>query len=73
MCLRHCTEVFLLGAGTLGVSSPFRDPLSSHGSLHVAGALMAFKCLTRAHTKNFRPRLQLRILKESFTQSGSSY
>ena len=27
MCLHHCTEVFLLGAGTLGVSSPFRDPL----------------------------------------------
>ena len=25
-------------------------PLSSHGSLHVAGALMAFKCLTHAHT-----------------------
>ena len=27
MCLRHCTEVFLLGAGTLGVSSLFHDPL----------------------------------------------
>ena len=26
------------------------SPLSSHGSLHVAGALMAFKCLTCAHT-----------------------
>ena len=47
--------------------------LSSHGSLQVAGALMAFKCLTRAHTKNFRPRPQLGMLKESFTWSGSSY
>ena len=27
ICLCHCTEVFLLGAGTLGVSSPFHDPL----------------------------------------------
>ena len=27
MCLRRCTEVFLLGAGTLGVSSLFCDPL----------------------------------------------
>ena len=27
MCLHRCTEVFLLGAATLGVSSPFRDPL----------------------------------------------
>ena len=27
------------------------SPLSSHGSLCVAGPLMAFKCLTRAHTK----------------------
>ena len=27
ICLHGCTEVFLLGAGTLGVSSPFRDPL----------------------------------------------
>ena len=26
-CLSRCTEVFLLGAGTLRVSSPFRDPL----------------------------------------------
>ena len=26
-CLSHCMEVFLLGAGTLSVSSPFRDPL----------------------------------------------
>ena len=34
---------------------------------------MAFKCLTRAHTKNFRPRPQLGMLKESFTRSGSSY
>ena len=29
---------------------------------------MAFKCLTRVHTKNFRPRPQLGMLKESFTQ-----
>ena len=42
-------------------------------SLQVAGTLMAFKCLTRAHTKNFRPCPQLRMLKESFTRSGSSY
>ena len=27
ICLRHCMEVFLLGAGTLEVSSPFCDPL----------------------------------------------
>ena len=27
MCLHRCTEVFLLGAGTLGVSSPFHGPL----------------------------------------------
>ena len=73
MCLRRCTEVFLLGAGTLGVSSHSVTPLSSHRSLQVAGALMAFKCLTRAHTKNFRPHPQLGMLKESFTQSGSSY
>ena len=26
-CLSRCTEVFLLGACTLRVSSPFRDPL----------------------------------------------
>ena len=26
-CLSRCMEVFLLGAGTLRVSSPFRDPL----------------------------------------------
>ena len=31
---------------------PFRIPLSgpAHGSLHVAGTLMAFKCLSHAHT-----------------------
>ena len=27
MCLRHCTDIFLLGVGTLGVSTPFHDPL----------------------------------------------
>ena len=73
MCLRRCTEVFLLGAGTLEVSSLFHDPISSHGSLQVAGALMAFKCLTRAHTRNFRPRPQLGMLKQSFTLLGSRY
>ena len=79
MCLRRCTEVFLLGAVTLGVSSLFSDPLISvtplfsHGSLQVVGTLMAFKRLTRAHIKNFRPRPQLGMLKDSFTRSGSSY
>ena len=39
-CLSHCMEVFLLGAGTLRVSSPFRDSLilsreSSSGRLPI--------------------------------------
>ena len=49
MRLTQCTEAVLLGADALG-TDPFLSPLSSHRSLHVAGALMAFKCLTRAHT-----------------------
>ena len=28
----------------------YMSPLSSYGSLHVAGTLRAFRCLTRAHT-----------------------
>ena len=38
-------------------------PLSCHRSLQVAGALMAFKCLTRAHREDSRPRPQLRMIK----------
>ena len=34
------------------------SPLSSHGSLRVAGALMAFKCLTHAHNTGW-PSSQL--------------
>ena len=37
------------------------SPLSSHGSLHVAGALMAFKCLTHAHNIGWpSPQLERR-------------
>ena len=49
MRLTRCTEAVLLGADAPGTDL-FLSPLCSHGSLHVAGALMAFKCLTRAHT-----------------------
>ena len=52
-------------------------PLAFHGSLPVAGALLALKCLSRAHTDGF---LFVQILgleyekkEKSFTLSGSRY
>ena len=50
------------------------SPLSSHGSLHVSGILMAFKCLTHAHT--ILVGLVLRWKEdtgETPTRSGGSY
>ena len=47
-------------------------PLSCHGSLQVAGALMAFKCLTRAHREDSRPHPQLRMIKGEFHPVGLS-
>ena len=49
MCLIWCTEVVFLGWMPLW-PDPFHIPLSSYGNLHVADALMAFKCLTHAYT-----------------------
>ena len=50
------------------------SPLSSHGSLHVAGALMAFKCLTHAHTILVGLVLSWKEDKgETLSHSGSSY
>ena len=43
-------EVDLLGADALIAWSVLWFPLSCHGSLQAAGALMVFKCLTHAHT-----------------------
>ena len=52
----------------------FVSPLSSHGSLHVAGALMASKCLTRAHTILVGLVLSCKEDKrETLTHSGGSY
>ena len=49
-------------------------PLSSHRSLHLAGALMAFKCLTRAHTILVGLVLSWQEDKgETLTCLGSSY
>ena len=45
LCFASTTEIVLPGADALVAMSP----LSSHGSLPVTGALMAFKCLTCAH------------------------
>ena len=76
-CLSRCTEVFLLGAGTLRVSSPFCDPLIFHRSLPVAGALSALKCLSHAHTDRFLfgqiLSLEYEKKEKSFTLSGSHY
>ena len=48
--------------------------LTSQGSLHVAGALMAFKCLTHAHTILVGLVLSWKEDKrETLTRSGSSY
>ena len=53
---------------------PFHAPLSLHGSLHVAGALMAFKCLTRAHTILVGLVLSWKEDKgETLSHLGSSY
>ena len=50
------------------------SPLSSHRSLHVAGALMTFKCLTHAHTILVGLVLSWKEDKgETLTPSGSSY
>ena len=50
------------------------SPLSSHGSLHVAGALMAFKCPTCAHTILLGPVLSWKEDKgEALIHSGGSY
>ena len=50
------------------------SPLSSHGSLHVAGALMAFKWLTHAHTILGGLVLSWKEDKgETLTPPGSSY
>ena len=48
--------------------------LSSHGSLHVEGALMVFKCLTRAHTILVGLAHSWKEEKgETLTHLGSSY
>ena len=48
--------------------------LSSHGSLHVAGPLVAFKCLTHAHTLLVDLVLSWKEDKgETLTRSGGSY
>ena len=53
---------------------PFHAPLSSHGSLHAAGALMAFNCLTCAHTILVGLLLSWKEDKgETLTHLGSSY
>ena len=55
---------------------PLRDPLSgpAHGSLHVAGTLMAFKSLSRAHTTLVGLVLSWKEDKEeTLTHSGGSY
>ena len=52
----------------------FMSPLSSHDSLHVAGALMASKCLTRAHTILVGLVLSWKEDKgETLSHLGSSY
>ena len=52
----------------------FHAPLSLHGSLHVAGVLMAFKCLTHAHTILVGLVLSCKEDKrETLTHSGGSY
>ena len=53
---------------------PFHAPLSSHGSLHVAGTLIAFKCLTHAHTTLVGLVLSWKEDKgETLTHLGGSY
>ena len=50
------------------------SPLAAHGRLHVAGALMAFKCLSRAHTLLVGLALSWKEDKgETLTRSGGGY
>ena len=54
-CFNHCVPDTVHGSCPAGGGCPCGlihsvSLLSSHGSLHVAGALIAFKCLTRAYT-----------------------
>ena len=47
------------------------SPLSSHASLHVTGALMAFKCLTHAHNIGWpSPQLERRKRRDTHSFRG---
>ena len=72
MCLTWCSEAVLLGVDALVAWSV--SLLSSHGSLHVEGALMVFKCLTLAHTILVGLAHSWKEEKgETLTHLGSSY
>ena len=76
-CLSRYTEVFLLGVGTLRVSSPFHDPLIFSQESSSGSALSALKCLSHAHTDGFLfgqiLSLEYGKKEKSFTLSGSHY
>ena len=74
MCLTWWMEVVLLGGECPYGLICSVCPLSSHGSLSVAGALMAFMCLTCAHTILVGVVLSWKKDKgETLTHSSGSY
>ena len=73
MRLTRCMEVVLLGVDAF-VAWSVHIPFSSHGSLHVTGSLMAFKCLTHTHIIFVGLVLSWKEDKgDTLTCSGSSY
>ena len=78
-CFNHYVPDTVHGSCLAGSGCPCGlicsvSPLFSQGSLHVAGALMVFKCLTRAHTVLVGLVLSWKEDKgETLTHSGGSY
>ena len=78
-CFNHDVPDMMHGSCLAGCGCPCGlihsvSPLSSHGSLHVAGALMAFKCLTHVHTILVGLVLSWKEDKgETLSHSGGSY
>ena len=78
-CFNHYVPDTVHGSCLTGGGCPCAlihsaSPLSSHRSLHAAGALMAFKYLARAHTILVGLVLSWKEDKgETLSRSGSSY
>ena len=76
-CLSHCKEVFLLGAGTLRVSSLFCDPLilsrESSSGRRPTGSEVPVPCPHRRVLFGQILDLEYEKKEKSFTLSGSRY